>query len=238
MALATVQTAKYVPGSVGGTIPFTLGSAPTNGNILVAVTSYSQYRVARTISAPDGTWTKAYDGTSGNDSLAIWWKPVLAGAGTTYTFTISDATEWESGIIYEIQGASTTAPLPQGVSNGVTSASSYTTSSLTPSVLGMLPLIGISIDQGTYTGISSVSTGWTFDQYAEPSYHATATVLHSALTTDTTTALACTVAFDIANSAMSWFVLIAPPGGASTPSIASWLSTTEMIREPFGLNSY
>jgi hypothetical protein len=113
MSIAFVQKADQ-QAAASANVAFTLGSAPTAGNILVAFTDYSQFTNARTVGSASGTWTKIFDVTSASsDSMAMWWHLVVGGDGTGWTFPISGATsDNTSGELYEVSGASTTAPFP------------------------------------------------------------------------------------------------------------------------------
>jgi hypothetical protein len=230
-----VQSAKYQPSSAGTSVTFTLGTGPVAGDVLVAFTAYSQYSATRIISAPDGTWTQIDNQTNSNDSLATWWHLVSIGDGTTYAFPITGSTEWQSGVIYEISGANSSAPINQHAISISASASSVTTPSVTPSILKTLPLTGVDTDSGSSAGLtlSSISSGWTSDQSAIPGYHATFGAHENALTADTTTPISNTFNFSAASSAsVQSTILIAPRISSptvTTPTSASVTTSTATL---------
>lgn len=189
MAIAIVQSAKAQPASTGTSVDFTLGVSPTAGNILVAFTGYSQSGAVRSLTSAAGTWTKIDDLTLNNDSLSDWWHVVVGGDGTTWSFPISGTAEWRSGVMYELSGVDPTTPINQhsivtGVNLGAGTA-------ITPSVLNCQALSAINTDAGSNSaqGVIGVSSGWTNDQNAIPSFHSTLSASLNALTSDTTTAI-------------------------------------------------
>lgn len=173
MSISVIQTAKYQPASTGNTIVFTLSSAPVAGNLLLAFTAYSQYGATRTCSAPDGTWTKLQDVTSGYDSLAVWVKTAGASEPTGYTFNISGSNEWRSGVIYEFSG----------VTQGYSSKSGTGNITDIPTLIGAYTLAASAYDSGS----GSPTSGWTTDQSAVPSYHSCLAAHKDDLTTDVAT---------------------------------------------------
>jgi len=219
-----VQSAEFAPSGAQNTIVLTLGSAPKPGNILVAFTAYSLYGDgSRTVSAPDGTWTQIDNASLSNDALTTWWHPVSSGAvGKVYTFTISGSfADWESGTIYEIAGVNISAPINQHGIIVSASSSSVTTPTVTPTVLGTLPLAGITTDSGSNAGISvsSQSVGWTLDQSATPQYHSTFSSHHS-LTTDTVSALSNTFNLNTTSGGgVQAIILLTPSQVADVPNI-------------------
>jgi len=98
--------------------------------------------------------------------LTVWWKIVVEGDETGYTFTLS-STNYHSGVLYEIQGADATSPIDQSDSN----TGSQTTPTVTPTVIGTLALAGLATDN--HLDCTAVSSGWTIDEEARPAYHAT-----------------------------------------------------------------
>lgn len=224
-AIAIVQSAKYEPASQGTTVVLTLGSTPTVGNILVAFTAYSQYGVGRTLTAPDGTWTKVDDASSSSDSLSVWWHPVVAGNGTTYTFNITGTQEWRSGVIYELSGVDISAPINQHSIVTGASSTSIATTAITPSVLSTQALTAATTDNGTQGGTpgtltATVSTGWTINQNASPQYHPLFAASMNALTSDTTTAITDTYTFSEASGGEVAAAILLAPATAATISIS------------------
>jgi hypothetical protein len=211
-AINIVQTSKIAPG-LGTTIVFTL--TPRPGNILIAFTAYSQYGEARTISGPTG-WTKIDDATeSPNDSLASWWYLVPSSPPTTYTFQVTDVSapnsnEYHSGTIFEINGADPINPINQHAILTGNNASTITSTGITPNVLGCLPLASTTRDNNAAT--NSLTTGWTKDQEALPSYHSCTGLSKNEVTRDLTTAISVVVGWANASDAVIDALLIAPVG--------------------------
>jgi len=222
--VSIVQSAGFAPSGAQSTIVLTLNTAPTPGNILVAFTAYSLYaNGGRTLTAPDGTWTQIDNLTLANDALTTWWHPVVAGAvGTAYTWTINGTpSDWESGTIYEIAGANFTTPINQHAITSSASTSSPATPTVTPTILGTLPLSGITTDAGSNAGISvsSQSANWTLDQSAVPQYHA-AFSSHYSLTTDYVTAISNTFNLNTPSTGgVQAIILIAPSSVTDSPNI-------------------
>ena len=210
---SVVQFIGYPPTS-GSTIPFTLGSTPSVGNVLVAFCAYSQYQTARTIATPSG-WVKVDDQTTSNWSMATFTRVVVGGDGTGYTFTISSGGDNTAGSLYEVTGASTTTPVNQFLHNFLpgTTTTSYPTAAVTPSVLSCLPLAGCDYD-GKFTAYGSVTSGWTND-VADLAANHTILSAHGPVTTDTVTAVSNT--WTVAGSGgqgLTEIVLIAPAAAA------------------------
>lgn len=215
------QSTKYSSGTGSSSaVAFTLTSSPTPGNILFAFISYSQFSIVRTITPPAGTWTKSDTLTVNTVSVDVYWHLITAGDGTGWTFNISGASaDFASGVLYEISGANTAAPLDKHTIVAV-NGSTLTTTAATPSVLNDLPLSCVATENGAGQGQSvvSMSAGWTLDQSAIPTYHPTFTAEHT-ITTNTTTAISntFTMNYPFDGNAVAMLELIAP---ASTSSNA------------------
>ena len=223
VSLSIIQSVKYQPAATGNTIVFTI--TPTEGNVLVAFCSYSQYSTARTISAPDGNWVKIDDETYSYDSMAVFYYVVPASPAESYTFTISGSNEWRSGVCYEITGANTTWPINQHAANTGVSSTEITTPAVTPSIIGTLALSGADTDNPVTC--SGVSVGWTLDQSAIPSYHATFGSSRDALTTDTSTPISNTFTFNASSGGeVSAIVLINPENYSSSSSSSISVSSS------------
>lgn len=160
-----VQSTK-VSAAVGGTFPFTIGSTPGAGNVLMAILNFGLFGSARTTAAPGGSsgWAKytAGCGNTANNAIDVWWKYV-AGDGTTHTFTVSEASEFRSGELFEFTGTDLVTPF-----SGTPAISSGNVSSLTPAitpvVINCLPVAYFTQDNSGSSG-SSFSAGWTLDEH-------------------------------------------------------------------------
>lgn len=233
--ITVVQKKAYAPSAVGSSIPFSLTSTPTPGNIIIACTSYSQYTQSRTISSPSGTWTQVDNQTNSNDSMAIWWHEVVSGDTTNYTFTISGGTEWQSGIIYEFSGVGTANPINQHGMTNSTSSNPITTPSETPSVLSTFPLACADTDAAGAQNqtLNSNSSGWSADVTASPSsgYHGTWSSTH-AVTIDTTTAMSNAFNFSVNTNAVAGIVLLSP--GIVAPAVIARLGRARFNKAMIG----
>lgn len=161
---ALAQTPAFVQGVQGtgaGTnlpVTFTLGSAPTSGNLLVDVLNYNTYG-DYDFTAPDQTWTcPTVGGRSAGVSVRtlICTHIVIPGDGTAYTWGVNNSNSEPSaagGVLFEVSGA---VGIQSGFSVSTTSVSTVTTPSITPSVTGTLPVVG------TYGGnTASTPAGYT-----------------------------------------------------------------------------
>ena len=162
--------------SVSATIPVTLGSTPTVGNLFFAASSYTQASVA---TAPDGFWTAIDTSTSGPNSLsaATWWRTVRSGDTTgPYTWPVSLAANWVSGAMIEIVGANTTTPINAHQAAYVTTVSSTIAApTVTPTINGTLGVVSITTGWGSTVAesISSVPAGWDLTAQAVSQYRST-----------------------------------------------------------------
>jgi hypothetical protein len=112
---ARVQVATNSTGSsAASTFTVTLGSAPVNGNTLVAVIATRGAATGRvsSITQNNVTWSRATEAanTSG-ETTEIWYAPVGASAGTV--LTIGQASLRSAAVVIEYSGVLTTAPLDQ-----------------------------------------------------------------------------------------------------------------------------
>lgn len=195
-------------------IAFTLPVAPTPGDLLVAFTAYNYGGGERSITPPSGSWVQVDDtgaGEGSGDALATFYYVAQSGDPATWTFTIATTggNDWGSGVLYEVIGQSTSAPVnkhsPAAYGGGT---SAFTTASVTPSVLGTLPLAALTTD-GSET-LSSVSSGWLTDQVAAGGYHSSFSAHQRLLTADTVTAVSNTFTIGGADAGSSEILLIAP----------------------------
>ena len=215
--LSIVQSTTYVPPGATDTLTLTLGTAPTIGNLFLLCFSFSQATNARTLVLPDAYWTTQsnYINTSNStDSLAVLTRTIRAGDTTTVTFTLSDSgtADWLSGVLFEITGANTAAPVNQLTAASVPGSSWWVPNPATPSVLGTLPFLIASSDYGPNPLVSVSPTGWTNGPTAvgaSGSTHSTDTATHT-LTTDTITALAPTMTLTYQYAGVATLVLVAP----------------------------
>jgi hypothetical protein len=156
---AVVQAASDPP-AVGASITITFPGALTPGGVLAVCTNYGQFGGARTVAAPNGSWTRERTVTQTFNSIDLWWCPTSTCTGTTHVFTVSEGSEFASGVGVEVSGVDTTDPFDGSASSGSGSTSSLALSALTPTVIGTLPASCVTQDNSGAGG-TSLSAGWT-----------------------------------------------------------------------------
>lgn len=216
-APAIVQSAKAQPGGTGTAVNFS-PSATVVGNVLVACIQNSEFGSNRTVSAPDGTWTNFRDTTQNNVQMTVWWKHVT-GSASAYNFSVSGTGEWHSGVLWEVSGVSTSAPINASASDsfGSPGQTAMTTTNATPTVLGTLALACVATDGAQ--ALLSVSGGWTISQEARPSFHGTYGASRDALTSDTVTAINNTFTVTSAEIHVRATILLEPSAAISRRKI-------------------
>ncbi len=215
-ALTIVQSTRD-NGGYANSYPFSLSSPPAVGNMLLAFLSHGG---SGTAVPPAGqTWVGPITAANGGDVVDEYYHIVVAGDGTSYTFTTGygGQNDFVSGTLCEISGQATTNPINLSGTQAQSNSGSYTTAAITPTVLGCLALYGIVTDN--QAGVGSVSSGWTNLQTGAPLYHTTFFGGKNALTIDISTAISATVNFSPNGPGASIILLIAP--GALTPSAPS-----------------
>jgi len=158
--------------SSGTSNVITMTSGVTNGNLLVATVLNGAAGV--TVTAPDGSWTKAistnFSGGTTTGTEGIWWRLVDAGlAGTTsFTWTLNSAhtfnvymSEWHATNGWLATPTDQTASLAKVLT---TTADSGTTSTTTQAE--ELWLSGV--DAGGNATFSGLTSGWTQDSSLAP----------------------------------------------------------------------
>lgn len=162
-----IQSTSILPASRSALV-FTLGEQPVSAppSILVASVAYNSFGTI-TLAAPAG-WVRiddAPDNVNANhaDGQATFYRVVQPGDGTSFTFTPSTSTAC-SGVLYEIGGASTAAPVNQHQNVNVGPTSNPVAGPATPSVPGCLALALFMFDGGH--PVTGWSAGWSFDQAA------------------------------------------------------------------------
>jgi hypothetical protein len=213
-----IQTSSYKNTSpaispvLTDTIPLTLSSMPKEDSILLVFLGINQFTMARTPTAPDATWNSIHNAAYLQAGLFSYWKRVDIGDDKSYTFLISGTNEYHSGIIYEIAGCDIISPIHK--QSIVTFASSLnpSTNTVTPSILGTLPISAVTTVNGTQTTytLNSVSSGWTVDERASSTWEASYSA-HGSLTTDISTGISNTFNFNAATmGAVASIILLTP----------------------------
>lgn len=144
------QAAVSGSGATGTTV-LTLGSAPTPGNLLLALIGNSG---GSTITPPAG-WTQIGTTTVNSCAAAAYYRVVQTGDGASYTFTTS--TNNGQGFLVELAGAASGAPT-RATSIGTSTAP--TTGSLTPSATGGYAFAGMVLSGPSTTYAGTPSNGY------------------------------------------------------------------------------
>ncbi|MGO8927524.1 MAG: beta strand repeat-containing protein [Limisphaerales bacterium] len=150
-----VQSATGNTGSsVQTTITVNLGSAPVNGNTLVAVISTRGTNLSRVTSITNAnvtTWERAAQSANANGTTTeIWYAPVGVGnAGTAVTIT--QASLRSAAAVMEYSGVFTASPLDQTASATGSSATAATGTTPTTTQAGELWVGGIGLVSSNYT---------------------------------------------------------------------------------------
>jgi hypothetical protein len=226
MAVAYVQSTNYNSSSgisSSGTLVF--GSTPTQGNLLLVGIGYAYPK--NPTSAPGG-WTLLDTGLINTSArMSVYYHVVGASETNSYTFTTTGG-DFLSMVGIEVSGQHASTPINQHSVNSASNPTSITTSSVTPSVIGCLPISFYFTNDGTAATAlpATISSGWTIDQNPQPLYHAMAGGHKNSLTTDTTTAISTTWSFDGGSSSsdsIADILLIAPSGGTVTATASTLL---------------
>jgi hypothetical protein len=158
-----VQTATGNTGtSTSATFTISLGSAPINGNTLIAVISgrtTTQNNVT-SISANGSTWVQAVSiANSVNSNTEIWYTTSLSGAGTV--ITINQGSARSAAVIMEYSGLLYATPIDQIASNSNGSNSTAASTGITAATTTGTELwIGaIGLRNSGYT-LSSITNGF------------------------------------------------------------------------------
>lgn len=212
--LAIAQPPVIHASHAGAANLLTLGAAPRPGNWLFSAI----FCIGTATPGIDDTeWAQVGTKTFNTDKLVLFKRYVKDGAPLAHLFELTGTVDQTSGILFDVVGAHPTSPLDNWqISNGET-ATTHATPSLTPSVLGCLPVSFLAVDDWTCT-VSSVSAGWgssDANTYANNNFHP-ADMRHKALTTDLITAIsnsfvvAASSASGGVNDGLAALLLIAP----------------------------
>jgi hypothetical protein len=150
-----VQSATGNTGSSAQTaITVNLGSAPVNGNTLVAVISTRGTNLSRVTSITNAnvtTWKRAAQSANANGTTTeIWYAPVGVGnAGTAVTIT--QASLRSAAAVMEYSGVFTASPLDQTASATGSSTTAATGTTPTTTQAGELWVGGIGLVSSNYT---------------------------------------------------------------------------------------
>lgn len=116
-----------------------------------------------------------------------------------------------------------------GHSNQNSNTTTFTTASVTPSVLNCLALAAVTPD--STVALSSVSAGWTNDISETGGYHGIYAAHKNALTSDTSTAISNTFTVGANDQGVTEILLVAPSPGGS-PSIVQSTGATIQLGIP------
>lgn len=194
--LSIEQSTSFSNGSTKvNSFPFVLSNNPITDNILLSILNVNQYNEARTPTPPDGTWNYVDSLASTLSKQYIYWKKVSIGDGTNYTFSISGTTEFQGGVLIELNGANTTNPIDEYSMVDAGNTNINASPSITPNVLGTLALSYLTCIDGTAPygmAINSISSGWTIGIDSMPLWCGTFSAVKDNLTSDTVTSISNT----------------------------------------------
>lgn len=155
-----VQTAPVVSLTTAATsIAGTFGSAPTAGNLMVAIFG-GRGGTGVTITPPSG-WTQITRLDNSTTSfIAAYQKVVATGDGTSYTFGLGGTARFANLILVEISGQSPGTTVNVSNTYLASASSAPSTPSVTPTNTNVLYLAGF-LSIATNGVVSSVKAGWT-----------------------------------------------------------------------------
>lgn len=218
MAVSLVQTAKYTGTAAQTNMTFTLGAAPTVGNLLIFIACF--YTGDDPVKTPAG-WTLQHNYEPNQAGVAVFYRIVQSGDGTSWNLNVMTAADQNSGFLLEVSGQASTLFFNQlANSTAAGTPSSLTSASVTPSVLNCLAVAAFINTGSGGTDTSTFSSGWVKDQAAESSFQPAWLSHRTALTSDTTTAINTTISSMNGGGldASSVIFLIAPAGGGPAPN--------------------
>ncbi len=224
MAVALVQTAKYT-GTVAQTnMTFTLGQAPVVGNKLFLIICF--YTGDDPVVTPSG-WTLEHNYEPNSAGVTVFSRTVQSGDGTSWNLTVLSQADQNSGFLVEVSGQATISYINQLANSTSTSTpSSLATGNVTPSVLNCLAIAAWVNDGSGGTDSATVSSGWTKDQAAESSFQPAWLAHRNSLTSDTTTAINCTISSMNGGGAdASTVIFLVAPAAVSSSSPAGAVLT-------------
>jgi hypothetical protein len=207
--IEVVQSANCTPDS-GTDIPLVLDTAPTPGNILVAFTTRVGWGDPTT-TPPDETWIKIDETSSNYNGLLSWYKLVVTGDGTDYTFVVSTS-NWHTGAIYEISGADPENAIGQHGDEVVAGGTVGTTPVIIPTTRGAMVLAARQIEGTDDDNFIGVSAGWTEVETANRDLGRSKlfTAVRDSLITNTTEETSCSFTTDTSNQGCTAIVAIFP----------------------------
>jgi len=201
--------------SSASSIAVSLPSAPTSGNLMIACIGTGNLNSA---TASLSGWT-AID-VVGNPSQQTFYRTVQTGDGTTYTFSTSGSNGLVSAQIIEITGQNPSTPIHMHASAQAVIGSVISTASLTPSILGCLPLSFFSVATAASPGSwTKKDSTWTEIQNIVSTTQGSCESQHGQLTTDTVTAITGQVTLANSRDCEAALILVAPAPVATSVTI-------------------
>jgi hypothetical protein len=191
----------------GTSFDIVFGSAPAAGNFLLFIGSIAQLTIPRTPSISG--FTNVHSRVNGTAGLFVLTKTAGSSESATYSVSISGWSEYHSGIMLELSGVDTSDPF-----DGISSIDSLTSPSLIPSVVGVLPISALVLDNAPDL---SAPSGWSNLVSVRPDHHG-AYLARRDLGTDTSTSYSA--AWGSGDVPVSITILVAPAasGSLSMPS--------------------
>lgn len=202
-----LHTYTATPTVSSSQLQINLSPPPPAGDLEVAVIAgHSTSGTCQTITVPTG-WT-LYDSKCVDSDADIIWTltHVATGSEGSYTFTFSGS-DYYSAIVYDLTGASTTAPVDGHADQVFTSGSQQQTASLAPTQSGDLALATFA--NGHFVADPSIAAPFTADANADGAvYETTAHLADGASSEQATATYSSAPGLGISN-----IILIAPAHG-------------------------
>jgi len=198
-AVRATTNALTVGSGSGTTTSVTINNpSSTFGDLLVVEFAYGV--TADTVTPPSGQgWTAIGNGGSLGVNVSAFYRFVGVSDPTSFTFTVNDVTSYFSGIMTAVSGCDPSTPV-QSYNITVAGSTTQTTTSITPTRIGCLPLavFGLKQPNSSNPNVSGLTSGWSqlaINTYPNAVYQANQMQV-GPITSDTTTAITATGNWD------------------------------------------
>jgi hypothetical protein len=200
-------------------------SAPSIGDLMLVAIG-----VNGPVSASLSGWT-ALDNSASSISQQTFYRVATSSDQTTYSYTFGASGNLVSAQIIQVTGQHVSAPINQHSSLATTSGSSpsVSTASLTPSVLGCLPLAFFAISVGNSSG--GWTPSWTEIQQINFAGTGSCESQYGALTTSISTSIAGQVTLGAAHPCEAALILVRP---ANTAVVVTSSDTPHALSDTAG----
>ena len=222
-SLYVLQNAMAAAGNSGSTV-LTLPKTPAPHNIMIAAIGWF---TAATLTPPGG-WTQIITHANGNQSLAVYYRVVQSGDGSSYTWT--NSSDYASGVLAEITGQDPASPINGSAIANVTGTTAFATPSIVPGVNGCLPVASLTADDGTgFNAIYSAAPATFPLAMSGEIFHGSA-LNTGPLTTGTVSGVSATFTLGVSDSGVTSLVLIAPAPVVTAAPAPPDLSRSQLRR--------